>query len=761
MINRINRPLARTCALALIPALWLAGCSQPAPEGKSETVQLVYDFAAGLPESMSASGVDLAVAQEALQAVFNTETYQPTLSIIPAQPFDWSNAGDNIGLALDVTNTGDHSAQLFVYIYDADGGYAARSFNVAVGTQESFIFDLNGPALAVDTGMRSDPQLYNSSLTPMTWMWGHKHINLAKISKVDLLMKSIVSDRQVTIDNLRITSNGEFEPQRLEGIFDQYGQFVNKDWPGKIHSDKELIASRDAEAAAIAAAPKFEDRSLYGGWKNGPKLEATGYFRTEKVGGKWALVDPEGYLFWATGVDNMRMANTATMTGMDYHTANESEAKEANLPVHSIAASAKTTAREGRFVASELRRNMFAWLPSMDDPLAKHYGYRPEVHTGPVKQGESYSFYLANLQRKYGDNYMDSWRQLTLDRQLAWGFTTLGNWADPSLYQNKKIAYVANGWILGDHKRISSGDDFWGPMHDPFDPGFADSVRKTITQVAAEVNGDPWCMGVFIDNELSWGRMGTEIGHYGLAIYTLRRNAADSPAKAAFVALLKAQYESAEALAAAWQQPVADWESFAEGFTYEGKFTGSMQQDLGDLLEALSTQFFKVIQAELKAQMPNHLFLGSRFADWGMTPEVVRGAAKHVDVVSYNFYTEGIAADWWDFLPAVDMPSIIGEFHFGALDTGVFHAGLVSAESQADRGRMFQDYMRSMIDNPWFIGAHWFQYIDSPASGRAWDGENYNVGFVSYVDQPYTELVEAAKALNAELYPRRFGDLKP
>ena len=57
------------------------------------------------------------------------------------------------------------------------------------------------------------------------------------------------------------------------------------------------------------------------------------------------------------------------------------------------------------------------------------------------------------------------------------------------------------------------------------------------------------------------------------------------------------------------------------------------------------------------------------------------------------------------------------------------------------------------------VGAHWFQYTDSPLTGRAHDGENYNVGFVSITDIPYPEMVEAAKAFNKDLYQRRFGSL--
>ena len=66
--------------------------------------------------------------------------------------------------------------------------------------------------------------------------------------------------------------------------------------------------------------------------------------------------------------------------------------------------------------------------------------------------------------------------------------------------------------------------------------------------------------------------------------------------------------------------------------------------------------------------------------------------------------------------------------------------------------------MRSMIDNPYFFGVHWFQNLDSPTSRRAFDGENYNVGFVRITDVPYEPMVRAAKELNRELYNRKYGE---
>jgi agarase len=47
--------------------------------------------------------------------------------------------------------------------------------------------------------------------------------------------------------------------------------------------------------------------------------------------------------------------------------------------------------------------------------------------------------------------------------------------------------------------------------------------------------------------------------------------------------------------------------------------------------------------------------------------------------------------------------------------------------------------------------------MDSPITGRAFDGENYNVGFVNVTDTPYAPMVNAAKALHKGMYERRFG----
>ena len=102
------------------------------------------------------------------------------------------------------------------------------------------------------------------------------------------------------------------------------------------------------------------------------------------------------------------------------------------------------------------------------------------------------------------------------------------------------------------------------------------------------------------------------------------------------------------------------------------------------------------------------------------------------------------------------MPVIIGEFHFGALDRGMFHTGLRRTESQQDRADKYASYVRGALRHRQIVGTHWFQYKDQATTGRG-DGENYQIGFIDVCDTPYPELVAAARDVGYAMYEYRLG----
>ncbi len=703
---------------------------------------------------------------KALKVVYHGDSKDPGVSYIPETPIDASSF-NNFALVFDVTGLTDvYSAQLFVTVVN-DKGHAVRRFSVVgAGETETFYGELAGQYIAEETGLRDDPTPFKNESSQLKISGLKKDVDFSTIAEIHFKLAHPIVSKTLVFDNIRLVETPPVADDYLIGIIDKYGQNAKDDFKGKITSDEELKKLADTELKTLSEEGTMAERSKFGGWSKGPKLEATGYFRTEKVDGKWALVDPEGYLFFSTGLANVRMANTTSFTGRDFKndTVRYRDPEDVT-PEDSrgmVKLSKEVTATS--YDAYPWRSKMFLDLPSYDDPLANNYSYRREQHIGPFAHGETFSHYQANLERRYGEPtegaHLEKWVDVTLDRFLNWGFTSFGNWAGYEFYHENRMPYFANGWVIGDFKTVSSGADYWGPMPDVFDPEFERRAKVTVKVVAEEVRNNPWCIGVFIDNEKSWGLPGSVNTQYAIILDALSKDAKESPVKAKFVEMLKEKHSTIAKLNTAWGTDIGSWNALNSGVDYKKNesFTDAQVADLSIMLEAYATKYFQVVHDALEKVMPNHLYLGCRFASWGMSKETRTAAKKYVDVFSYNFYEEAIGTSYWKFLEEIDRPSLIGEFHMGTTNSGVFHPGIVMAKDQEDRARMYVKYMETVIDNPYFVGAHWFQYLDSPTSGRAHDGENYNVGFVRITDVPYAPMVREAKKLNSNLYSRRFGN---
>lgn len=420
-------------------------------------------------------------------------------------------------------------------------------------------------------------------------------------------------------------------------------------------------------------------------------------------------MDPEGRLFLSIGIDSVRM---------------------------------------GAMTVIEKRENMFSWLPDAGDPLAKYYGHAGNMIPGPLYAGRTFNFSSANIERKYGADSASRWQNVSMARLASWGFNTIGNWSDIQLENRDQMPYVATIGGGGKYARVPSARDYWGPMPDPFDPAFAAAINREISIKAAVVKSDPWCIGYLVHNELSWGGGDTDRDHYGLAYGALALSA-DSPSKQAFMAQLKAKYASIDRLNAAWGTSFASWESLEAPYEAAQPLKNDAQRtDFSAFLTGYAEKYFEVVSNAIKTNDANHMYLGCRFASY--TTEAVEAAAKYVDVLSFNIY--GWNKKRYAFAEKLGKPILIGEFHFGALDRGMFSGGLVPVKDQADRGAHYAEYVTNVLSEPAFIGCHWFEYSDEPTTGRSGDGENYNIGFVSGTDTPYPELIAAARDVNAKVY---------
>lgn len=501
----------------------------------------------------------------------------------------------------------------------------------------------------------------------------------------------------VVAGNLRLIATN-----RLLPFIDRFGQFIHAEWPGKVQDDSDLRSNLERERTELARHAPPPDRDEWGAWLGGPQLATGRFFRVERHGGRWWLVAPSGRLFWSLGVNCVR-AESAT-------------------PISD---------REGYFTE----------LPPPHTVFARFYGRGGWAPHGwyTNRSYRSFDFAGANLLRKYGENWTHDWVDFALDRLRSWGWTTVANWSQVSVGQRRRVPYTYNAHFGSPAIQGSKG--YWGKFPDPFAAEFRDGIRHAMEKARQDGSvGDPWCLGFFVHNELGWGRAG-ELGAAALC------SPAAQPARTAAVARLRARYGGDLArLNSAWGTSFEDWERLAP----PDRSTGVVEKDLNDLTEMIASEYFRVITEAVHRAAPGQLYLGCRFA-W-VNDAVIWAAAAHADILSFNKYTWTL--DEFRLPEGVDRPVIIGEFHFGALDRGMFHPGLRAAADQRDRAAKFTAYVESGLRHPNIVGVHWFQYRDQPTTGRS-DGENYQVGLVDICDTPYPEMVDAARALATVLYQRR------
>lgn len=490
-------------------------------------------------------------------------------------------------------------------------------------------------------------------------------------------------------------------------FIDKYGQFKYREWPGKIHSDAELIEAREAEKKDLAAHPGPKNWSKFGGWADGPRMKATGYFRVEKVDGKWWMVDPEGYLYWSHGP--VRVTPSTAITPLDK------------------------------------REFFFTDLPEADSPFAFFYTTRDELLYPYYQQRKikrTYDFSSANCYRKYGKDWFNAFAGTAHRRLRSWGCNTIANSSDIRICRMRRTPYTDRFELKS--KRIAGSKGGWWPFRDPFDPSFREEVRRQMALHQEEMR-DPWCFGFFVDNELGWGKSTS------LALWTLQ-SPADQAAKVEFVKRLKKQYQSIDRLNAAWRSSYADWDALL--VSRKGPDVKNAKKDLESFTSEIAEAYFRNIREEFKKAAPNKLYMGCRYGGALHPLYAVRAAAKYCDIISCNVYAREIS--WLKLPEGIDKPMIIGEFHFGALDRGLFHPGLVHLKNQEERGAVYVQYVTSALKHPQVVGVHWHQFGDQATTGR-FDGECFQVGFVDCCDTPYPETRAGLRKVGYDLYRIRSG----
>ena len=630
--------------------------------------------------------------------------------------WDWSTQGE---LHLRVQNAMPWAVTLNIEIAGAVAGQQLQAtVGLPPGPAQTLVIALHVESPRSE-GMQAGPPMpfddHGQPILLATTVQGA--LDLHRVGAIRLGMPSPQAAQTLLLGHVDTARGAATLHDAYAGIVDRYGQFMRGRWPEKVGSDAAL---RAAHASERMASTKPVDLDRYGGRLDVQSLDRTGWFHTQKRDGRWQLVTSEGHAFFSLGI-NAVVADG----GRSYVEGREFMFKD--LPPDS--------GEWAAFYGSGDSRRL-------DQGASQGIGYN---------HGRWFDFYAANLYRVDGKNWLAAWRTRTLDRLQTWGFNTVGNWSDDALGHAHRLPYTRSINIAGDYANVASGYDYWGRMPDPFDPRFVRATETAVIKASVGVRDDPYLLGYFADNELAWAGSGPQ-GRWGLALGTLAGDA-KSPAKQAFIAMLRKQYVAPETLSAAWGIALGSWDALnVTGFAAPAPNEAhpAIAADYSAWLRRYADTYFRSVAEAIRRHDPHHLFLGGRFAV--NTPEAVAACAQYCDVVSFNVYAD-LPQHGFDAaaMRALDKPVLIGEFHFGSDDRGPFGKGVVSVWDEQQRGEAYAKFVSAAAADPDIVGVHWFQYTDQPVTGRLLDGENSHIGLVGITDISFGGFVEAVRAANQKV----------
>ena len=232
-------------------------------------------------------------------------------------------------------------------------------------------------------------------------------------------------------------------------VVDEFGQYNLGDWEGKVTSMEDLHEKWEAEEREPVDRAQYK-YSIFGGYLDARLDEGTGFFRTEKVDGRWWFVDPEGYLFLSHGV------NCVSPGG------------------------------GGGVYRLEHRQNLYKVLPP-EDP-------NPTTRSGRVRAP---SFGRWNLNRRYGEDSREKSIDNIINRMDRWGLNTIANWSNSSVYDLNQKAFTLQMRGIGIEGELMG-------LADVYAPDFGEKINEAVRTTVEPYRDNPWLLGYFTFNEPSF-----------------------------------------------------------------------------------------------------------------------------------------------------------------------------------------------------------------------------------------------------------------
>ncbi|HMR82136.1 MAG TPA: sugar-binding protein [Niabella sp.] len=498
---------------------------------------------------------------------------------------------------------------------------------------------------------------------------------------------------------------------------DRYGQLIHASFKAKVTSDEQLTKTAQGNKNYYKEL-KPTARDIYGGLLNSRQrlgLKATGFFHVQQLkNGRFVLVDPAGNAYFSLGV------NGVGYSGDTY------------------------THVKGR-------ERIYEWLPGFTNKASdKDYTYRPAYLN---HNSENFSFYVANRVRVSPSFHLDSFYNESVYRLRKWGFNSEGGFSNTPVNTNLNFPQVrfAN---LPEQYRISGSSLF-----DIYADNVTSEIYKRFNQQAiASQAGNPLIIGYFFGNEIDYHQFKNIIP---------AKKASEVATKKVLVHFLQDRYQTIKAFNESWETAYSAFTDMYESAV--SVTTEKASEDMMLFLEIYLDKFYTTIIGEFRKFDKNHLILGDRYFtavmnDPRLRQVISKVAARHLDVVSYNYYTYELDMERLKEMHRISgKPIMITEYHYGDPTQGQT-SSIQMMDNEEQKGLAYRNYVENLAATGFVVGAHWFEYLDQAVTGRwfqGYNGEGFGIGLLNVTDQPYKQFLSAVMKTNYAIYDLALGYRKP
>ena len=408
----------------------------------------------------------------------------------------------------------------------------------------------------------------------------HIHWKTIDLNELNYIKLKVSANKDIDYNSIFLKApygESKFSPIQFKDqsipILDEMGQYSGANWESKYKNIEQLKKQGQIEEKLYKASKFSSDYSIYGGIKKVGKFNASGFFRTQKIEEKWWLIDPNGYPFWSIGVTGAGKGNPTKILNKEF---------------------------------------LFSDISDEINVLSS-------FNSNKIYNKRGINYYNLNLNRKYGENWEEVHRDVTIGRFKNWGINTFGAWS--IVQNNSDIPYT----LVASTKKHNIGKI--KNAIDPFDPQFLIDLKNNLNNLKNH-NNDPWLIGIFVHNEIHWGK------NLDIPIELLKLS--NSPGRKALESYFQTKYSSIKEMNQLWS---SNYKSFKDINHQTDIKNQKVRSDLKDFFEFYVDYYFKIIVREFRKVFPNHLYLGCRLYEKTHGNKIVRKiASKYCDVLSYNIF---------------------------------------------------------------------------------------------------------------------------